>query len=223
MAENNNNKLDNGTVRDKIVLFLRDGKPKHFTDITKGLTKHDFTINRELKILIDNNWILKTGKKPKTLYSLDLTRHYVQEYLKHADVAIPDNSNINEIPLDYEKLSDPDQQEFLDYLLGIDRIKNQEVKNDTQDATEVTKPEPKSAAESILAELEKNRLTEQAQEEVVKNTNVLLVTDKNSKLRINSSFDKPMYRALVILMEAIVEKPHDKPFKLVITYNPKKD
>ncbi len=176
MAENNNNKLENGTVRDKIILFLRDGKPKHFTDITKGLTKHDFTINRGLKILIDSNWILKTGKKPKTLYSLDLTRHDVQEYLKRADLAIPDNSNINKLEFDIDKLYAP-----------------------------FTDGEVESPGDSVF-----------------NNIKLFLITEDKHEHHI-LSFDKIFYEGLLYEMGEMMEGLYDKPFKIVISYNPKKD
>jgi len=284
---------ENGTVRDKIILFLKDGKPKHFTDITTGLTKHDYTINRELKILINSNWLLKTGKKPKTFYSLDLTQHDVQEYLKRADVTIPDNSNINEIPVDYEKLNDsdpPDPRDFLtsifsgyEYLFSWDKIpgdndgrlkkflkkqfradwvetakiekvddgktikvsaeKNSLMLRLNNEKTEVSLRIDDEITDNLIAKMEKNKLIiciekdrirheEGIEHEQpfnilndleVKNTNVFLVSDKNDKLRFNNSLNKDQYKFLVGMLKEIVEKPHGKPFKIVISYNPKKD
>lgn len=180
MVENNNNKLENGTVRDKIILFLRDGKPKHFTDITKGLKKHDYTINRGLTILIDSNWILKTGKKPKTLYSLDLTRHDVQEYLKRADVAVPSDSEIQE----------------LKFAFGYDF-------EETGNSLIIKKERPSDLFDTIK---------------------IHAILDKNAKLDTLKEIEDNVYEDLVFLVSNFIDRQRpDKPFKLIISYNPKKD
>lgn len=247
MAENDNNKLENGTVRDKIILFLRDGKPKHFTDITKGLNKHDFTINRVLKILIDSNWILKTGKKPKTLYSLDLTRDDVNKYLKHYDVAIPSNNQIDEIKFEfcYEKLVDwiechvSAHDELFQILPDLSEEKHAKI-------MELINRDRKHRGEH-------RKLMKELAVDIFNNINVYAITEKNdmSISLIQDPISKKQYENMVFLIKNILDNQrrtflellrkenselyrktsvheitqqiYDKPFKLVITYNPKKD
>jgi hypothetical protein len=242
MAKNNNNGLESGTVREKIILFLRDGKPKHFTDITKGLNKHDFTINRELKILIDSNWILKTGKKPKTLYSLDLTRPDVQEYLKRADVAIPSDSEIKEVKFDfcYEKSS---------HWRKARVVYNKEL-------SEILSCLPEEQKKFVMELIDKPYDFEKGHRALMKE----VTSDLFNKIQIHAILDKNTvympqmndldYEDLVFLINRLLEdqvakiyeieikkdrktayknhdkirqQVYDKPFKLIISYNPKKD
>ncbi len=240
MAENSN-KLENGTIRDKIILFLRDGKPKHFTDITKGLNKHDFTIDRGLKILIDSNWILKTGKKPKTLYSLDLTRPDVQKYLKRADVAIPIDSEIKEVKFEfcYEnsshgrelRVTHAELPEILSCLPEEQKNHVMEIIEEPYDFEDRHRTLMKKVTADLFNKIQIHAILDKSTtcmpqmndldyEDLVFLINRLLEDKVNKIYKIEIKKDrKTAYKS----HDKIRQQVYDKPFKLIISYNPKKD
>ncbi|MCX9011521.1 MAG: hypothetical protein OIN66_10410 [Candidatus Methanoperedens sp.] len=99
--KNTNQKYESiitNSVRAQIVNILKDGKPKRFKEIKKLSDRQDTVINRELKILIEREFVKKSGKNYTTRYSLDLTNEAVQEYLKKLEIAIPTEAQIEFIP-----------------------------------------------------------------------------------------------------------------------------
>jgi hypothetical protein len=51
------------------------------------------------------------------------------------------------------------------------------------------------------------------------NTKIFSVNDKNNTPEIK--FSKIQYEKLISIMENIIQEPYDKPFKIIISYNPK--
>ncbi len=193
------------SVRYLIVNFLRDGKEKRFSEITSSLGKKDNVVNRELKELIERGWVIKTNG-----YKLDLSRDDVKEYLRHSDVAIPENSTINEIEFDYEKLdSIPPFYERAEKMKEeTERFINQYPEN--LKYPEIIEKMRDATNEAI------RRLPSSS---IFYNTKIFLVMDKNNTPEIK--FSKIQYEKLISIMENITQEPYDKPFKIIISYDPK--
>lgn len=88
------------SVRTLIITNLKDGIEKKFSEITIAVAKKDNVINRELKMLVAVGWVIKTGVRFSSRYRLDISREDVRDYIKHAEMAIPGNSEISEIKID---------------------------------------------------------------------------------------------------------------------------
>lgn len=241
-AKNGIESVIDDSVRTAIIRFLRNGKPKRFMEIKKHLDKHDFVIKRELDILVEKKkWVIKTGNGRDTRYSLDITNNNVKEYLKHADLAIPSDSEIKEVKVEfcYEKSSHRREiivesaelpeilsclpEEHKKFVMKlIDEPYDFEVKHRALMKKETTDLFNKIQIHAIL---EKNtactpQMNDLDYEDLIFLIYRLLqdqihkiyeIEIKKDRITAYKNYDK------------IRHQVYDKPFKLIISYNPKKD
>lgn len=85
------------SVRTLIVNELQDGQEKKFSQITKAVEKKDNVVSRELNGLIARGWVIKIGSGFTSRYKLDVMNEDVVNYMKHSEIAISGNSEINEV------------------------------------------------------------------------------------------------------------------------------
>lgn len=226
------------SVRTLIVTVLRDGKEKRFSQITRALERKDNVVNRELKNLIDRGWVIKTNG----YYKLDLKNEDVVNYIKHSDVAIPLDSEIKEIKSefcydklphfrevigrDYEREEEilsglpEDKKEFLMNL--IDEPYRFEYKHRELMKTVTAELFTKIQIHAIL---DKNfsimpQMSDLDYEDLVFLMNSLIENQASRIYRIESEKDP---KTSIEKYNEIKKQVSDKPFKLIISYNPKKD
>lgn len=113
MIHNQYTKEKNGTesvivdsVRAQIINHLKDGKPARFKDIKTKLHKHDYVIKRELDILKDKGWVIKTGSGHTTRYSLNLEMKALTDFLNMLAATPNINNSFYPIALDMSFLAD---------------------------------------------------------------------------------------------------------------------
>lgn len=82
-----------GSVRSLIVMELKNGREKRFSEITRAVAKKDNVVNRELKGLIARDLVIKTSSG----YKLDMSKEYNLNYIKQLEIALPGDSEIYEI------------------------------------------------------------------------------------------------------------------------------
>lgn len=226
------------SVRTLIVTELKDGKEKRFSQITRAVAKKDNVVNRELKGLIVRGWVIKTSGG----YKLDISREDVVNYIQKSAVAIPSDSEIKEVKFEFcrEKLSHgrtvridhtdelseilsclPEEQK--DFVMNlIDEPYDFEVghralmKETTADLFNKIQ---------IHAILDKNvacmpQMNDQNYEDLVFLINRLLEDQVNKIYKIEIKKDKI---TAFKNHEKIRQQVYDKPFKLIISYTPKKD
>jgi transcriptional regulator of NAD metabolism len=69
------------SVRGLIITYLQDGKPRRYSEILRKIKKADSLVYRELKSLVEREWVIKTVFKKHSLYTLNIERLDVSTYL----------------------------------------------------------------------------------------------------------------------------------------------
>jgi len=103
------------SVRAQIINLLKNGQPTRFLDIKNKLHKHDFVIKRELDLLVERNWIIKTGLGRATRYMLNLEVIAVSDYLRRFRATPDAKDDYHTIVFDLKKvwnLLDEQETEF---------------------------------------------------------------------------------------------------------------
>lgn len=229
------------SVRSLIIKYLKEGKEKQFSEITKGTKKKDHIIYRELNFLIDRGWIIHTGKAFSSRYRLDLKKIGVREYLTKLDVAFPSDWSINRIELipmalHKKSLSDSSKKEIQDAINEpipkqfINKIKIYLA------AEKIPEYEDSSPRDENILTYKDLSLTDEEFMELVRILKKILdlrseaylhhilkleSKKKDGKFLYQPDMDPALY--LSQFSEATTEikqKSYNKPFELIISYNP---
>ncbi len=102
-------KINVGSVRARILNFLRSEGPMRFTDIKKELGHHEYVIKRELDILKKYGWVKQEGHHKGTRYILDRTTvdksNELDDVFRRLDATLDPNSKLYPVNVDLNHIS----------------------------------------------------------------------------------------------------------------------
>lgn len=97
------------TIRNGIIKFLdKSNNPKKFSEIKTELHTYDAVIGRELKILTDKKWIIKSNEG----YLLNRNDSDITQILKYLDISANKLDGINLIPFDADSAKKSLDEDF---------------------------------------------------------------------------------------------------------------